>query len=482
MSEFPPTADGSRTGSEEMLASLGSLWAAGVAVDWQAFHRSAPIRRVSLPTYPFERQSYWIGAHPDAVTPTVELRDTSKWMYKSAWAPASPLKLDTASLTGRKFVVFDASDTVGSAIVDRLRSLEATALVVRQGPGFAKVKESSYELDANDPEGYRNLAVDVCSGDERLAGVIDCWNAASPANTMLDEAAPTALLGPMRFAQALSSQQTVRPLPLLFVARGTARVDPEDALDPPRAMQAGVARVLPQEHPGLRVAHIDIDNDASVLSMIVAELAATLPEPAVAMRGGRRFVETFVPLPTSPPKDALGLPERPVVLITGGLGHMGLHLAEAMFCSIGARLVLVGRATLPQPAEWAAASQDGSVSEAQREILKRLADLRTQRDEVLVLKADLNRADEVKSAVDDAFAHFGQVDLAVHGAARIRCGCFRFGGRYGPRGDGSAVLSQDPRPLPPHVRLQRTARQNVGCCIRPCPLSLADLVWRPTQA
>jgi phthiocerol/phenolphthiocerol synthesis type-I polyketide synthase E len=427
-----PAADGPRIGSEEMLASLGSLWAAGVAVDWQAFHRSAPIRRVSLPTYPFERQSYWIGAHPDAVTPTVELRDTSKWMYKSVWAPASPLSLDIASLTGRKFVVFDASDTAGSAIVDRLQSLGASALVVRPGHGFAKVTESSYELDADDPEGYRNLAVDVCSGDDRLAGVIDCWNASPPANTMLDDAAPTALLGPMRFAQALSSQQTVRPLPVLFLARGTARVDPGDALDPPRAMQVGVARVLPQEHPGLRVAHIDIDNDASVLSMIVAELAATLPEPAVAMRGGRRFVETFVPLPTGPPKDPLDLPERPVVLITGGLGHMGLHLAEAMFHKIGARLVLVGRATLPHPAEWAAASQDGSVSEAQREILKRLAAMRTQRDEVLVLKADLNRADEVSSAVDAAFAHFGQVDLAVHGAARIDAAAFASAAETGP--------------------------------------------------
>jgi phthiocerol/phenolphthiocerol synthesis type-I polyketide synthase E len=427
-----PAADCSRAGSEEMLTSLGSLWAAGVAVDWQAFHRSAPVRRVSLPTYPFERQSYWIGARPDAVTTAVELRDTSKWMYKSSWAPASPLSLDVASLTGRRFVVFDACNTAGSAIVDLLRSHGAAVLVVRPGPSFVRTSESSYELDTNEPEGYRKLAVDVCSGDDRLAGVIDCWNAAPPANTKLDDAAPTALLGPMRFAHALSNQQTVRPLPVLFLARGTALVDPRDALDPPRAMQAGVAKVLPQEHPGLRVAHIDIDDDASLPSMIAAELAATLPEPAVAMRGGRRFVETYVPIPTSPPKEPLGLPERPVVLITGGLGHMGLHLAEAMFRHMGARLVLVGRATLPPPAEWAAASQDGSVSETQREIFKRLAAIRTQRDEVVVLKADLNRADEVRSAVDAAFDRFGQVDLAVHGAARIDAAAFASAADTGP--------------------------------------------------
>jgi phthiocerol/phenolphthiocerol synthesis type-I polyketide synthase E len=419
-----PTADCSCPGGEQMLATLGSLWRLGVSVDWQAFHRSAPIRRVSLPTYPFDRQSYWIGRHPDAVAPTVELRDTSKWMFKSVWVAASLPSLESASLPGRKFVVFDAPETPGSAIVDLLRSQGATVLVVRLGARFAKFTESSYELDPNQPEGYRNLAVDVCSASDRLAGVVDCWNATPPAATALDDAAPIALLGPMRFAHALSSQQTVRPLPVLFVARGTALVQPQDALDPTRAMQAGVAKVLPQEHPGLRVAHIDVDDHASVPSMISAELAATLPEPTVAMRGGCRFVETFAPLPTNPPKAPLGLPEKPVVLITGGLGHMGLHLAEAMFCNMGARLVLLGRTTVPPPAEWASASQDPSISDTQREIFKRLAELRSKRDEVLVLKADVNLAAAVTEAVDAAFAHFGQVDLVVHGAARIDAAAF----------------------------------------------------------
>jgi phthiocerol/phenolphthiocerol synthesis type-I polyketide synthase E len=427
-----PATDSSRSDGEEMLASLGSLWVAGVPVEWQAIHGSAAIRRVSLPTYPFERQSYWIGAHPDATTAVVELRDTSKWMYKSVWVSSSFLSLDGASLKARRFVVFDAPGTAGSSIIDLLRGQGATILVVRPGNSFAKLAESSYELDPREPEGYRNLAIDVCLGDDRLAGVIDCWNATPPTGTKLDDAASTTLLGPMRFAHALSSQQTVRPLPVLFVARGTALVHPQDALDPPRAMQAGVAKVLPQEHPGLRVAHIDVDDDVAVPSMIAAELAATLPEPAVAMRGGLRFVETYVPLPTVPPKAPLDLPEKPVVLITGGLGHMGLHLAEAMFSGFEARLVLVGRTTVPLPTEWAAASQDSSVSEAQREIFKRLAEMRAKRDEVLVLKADLNRGDEVSAAVDAAYAHFGQVDLVVHGAARIDAAAFASVADTGP--------------------------------------------------
>ncbi|HEV2146073.1 MAG TPA: aminotransferase class III-fold pyridoxal phosphate-dependent enzyme [Longimicrobiaceae bacterium] len=42
--------------------ALGQLWASGVEVDWFAFSRHERRRRVPLPTYPFERERYWIDA------------------------------------------------------------------------------------------------------------------------------------------------------------------------------------------------------------------------------------------------------------------------------------------------------------------------------------------------------------------------------------------------------------------------------------
>src|SRR6185369_5506116 len=42
-----------------LLEALGRVWLAGVEVDWAA-HRAGEGRRVVLPTYPFQRQRYWI--------------------------------------------------------------------------------------------------------------------------------------------------------------------------------------------------------------------------------------------------------------------------------------------------------------------------------------------------------------------------------------------------------------------------------------
>ncbi|TBR56976.1 hypothetical protein B4U84_26450 [Westiellopsis prolifica IICB1] len=45
---------------QQMLESLGQLYVRGVAVDWSGFDRDYPRRRLPLPTYPWQRQSYWI--------------------------------------------------------------------------------------------------------------------------------------------------------------------------------------------------------------------------------------------------------------------------------------------------------------------------------------------------------------------------------------------------------------------------------------
>jgi len=48
------------------LDTLGRLWSAGVAPDWHALYAGKPKRRVSLPTYPFQRKRYFIDAPSEA--------------------------------------------------------------------------------------------------------------------------------------------------------------------------------------------------------------------------------------------------------------------------------------------------------------------------------------------------------------------------------------------------------------------------------
>ncbi|MCP5066709.1 MAG: aminotransferase class III-fold pyridoxal phosphate-dependent enzyme, partial [bacterium] len=55
-----------------LLESLGRAWLAGARIDWKSFHGTAPMRRVALPTYPFERDRYWVepGSSAAATIPS----------------------------------------------------------------------------------------------------------------------------------------------------------------------------------------------------------------------------------------------------------------------------------------------------------------------------------------------------------------------------------------------------------------------------
>ncbi len=60
------------------LETIARAWTRGAHVDWQRLWRGAPPRRISLPTYPFARENYWVpgleiggsSSSPPSATPT----------------------------------------------------------------------------------------------------------------------------------------------------------------------------------------------------------------------------------------------------------------------------------------------------------------------------------------------------------------------------------------------------------------------------
>ena len=51
---------------ETLLFALGSLWQNGVAISWEGFYTHEDRQRIPLPTYPFERQRFWVDPVPTA--------------------------------------------------------------------------------------------------------------------------------------------------------------------------------------------------------------------------------------------------------------------------------------------------------------------------------------------------------------------------------------------------------------------------------
>jgi amino acid adenylation domain-containing protein len=111
ISSFGDAGSG-QSSSLDLLNAVGSVWAAGPAPQWDALHSGERRRRVSLPTYPFERKRFWLDAPtPTAATsepaaetgPQMLSEETQQVIHKSRElsAPVQPALSDRTSIISR---------------------------------------------------------------------------------------------------------------------------------------------------------------------------------------------------------------------------------------------------------------------------------------------------------------------------------------------------------------------------------------------
>ena len=86
-----------------VLFALGSLWQNGITIDWDAFYAHEDRRRIPLPTYPFERQRFWVD--PAAVGTTAASLPRQANMLRSesitvALPAATPVSSQLAAKAG----------------------------------------------------------------------------------------------------------------------------------------------------------------------------------------------------------------------------------------------------------------------------------------------------------------------------------------------------------------------------------------------
>jgi acyl transferase domain-containing protein len=93
-----------------MLTTLGRLWLANVNVDWTRLYLDESRRRVPLPTYPFERQRYWIEAQSsgyNARSNSLQKNpEIAEWFYTPSWRRSDLSANKTALSEGRGWLIF----------------------------------------------------------------------------------------------------------------------------------------------------------------------------------------------------------------------------------------------------------------------------------------------------------------------------------------------------------------------------------------
>ncbi|MBW4500879.1 MAG: SDR family NAD(P)-dependent oxidoreductase [Scytonema hyalinum WJT4-NPBG1] len=417
-----------------LLNTLGRLWLFGVKVDWSGFYAHERRYHIPLPTYPFERQRYWI--EPGGRPKNVESKNSQKlpiadWFYIPCWKQSIPLKaLKGRELAKQKlcWLVFVDAYKVGSQIAKRLEVEGHDVITVILGDQFTKVSERVYAINPQRRDDYDALiqAVQVCNLTPQAIAHFWSITPNNQTNSEIEILETSQHLGfwcLLFLAQALSKQNITDSLPITVVTNNLYDVTGEEHLCPQKATVLGPCKVIGQEYPNISCRNIDIVIPASemcleekLIDQLLAELTAS-SDAVVAYRGQYRWVQTFEAVQLDAAiKERTPLISGGVYLITGGLGGIGLVLAEYLARTVQAKLVLIGRSSLPEKDQWAQWLATYDDQDAVSNKIRKVQALENLGAEVLIINADVANYGQMQAAIAQALQQFGAINGVIHAA------------------------------------------------------------------
>jgi acyl transferase domain-containing protein len=376
-----------------LMATLARLWVHGAAIDWTAMLAPLGAKRVTLPTYAFQRDRYWLAGQPNsevgssialangAGSTSVDVSETGFWQaveshdieglldvlevkdegersalgdslptlsawrrrsnrqatlddlrYQIAWKPVADVA--DRRLSGAWVVVAPAAPSSEERLAAICTELE------RRG---ASVKLVSIEASRSS-RGALAEQFGEAIGAQPVAGVLSLLavcEESQPAHPSVSNG----LAWSLALVQALEDSQIAGPLWLL--TQGAVSVGAGDRLEHPSQAQVwGLQMTLGLELPHRLGGILDLpaEPDERCWSRVIDVLAEGGEEDQLAVRSSGVFVRRLIRCPRSLAVPAARWsPPRGTVLITGGTGGLGSHVARWLAREGAEQLLLVSR-------------------------------------------------------------------------------------------------------------------------------------------
>jgi amino acid adenylation domain-containing protein len=267
-----------------LLRAVARLWLAGGELDWEAFNAAEERRRVSLPTYPFERRRYWVDPVPGR-RDAREAPDAREWTYAPVWKPA-PVSAPGGAGDGLWLLLGDEAAGIADRLAGSLAAGGRRAARAFAGERFARRGDGAFTVA---PGSAADLAALLDALPEAPAFVVHLWTfPAAPADPRA--ALDRGFYSLCHLAQALGRRDAPRPASILVVTGD----------------ESPIAQLpqLPPELPGVTCRVLLLEGEADAVETILAEAAGGGGEPWVARREGRRFARAFEIVPAALSREA----------------------------------------------------------------------------------------------------------------------------------------------------------------------------------
>lgn len=275
------------------------------------------------------------------------------WLYEIIWQPTDRATTNTNGALAKQGQwlifsdpIFNQTNSVGRALANRLQAQGQTCTLVSAGTSYAVADNGQVTINPTDPADFQRLVAEHLSS-EQLAfhGIFYLWGIGEEDKPLtVPERAIFHCATVLHLVQALN-QAALQPH-LWLVTRGTQQVVESATLQLGAAALWGLGRTIAWEHTELQCVCLDlpltstsVDNEAQLL---LNESQTRSHEQQLAYRQGQRYVARLTRYAATAPNKLTLAPDGSY-LITGGLGDLGIRVAELLAVRGARQIVLAGR-------------------------------------------------------------------------------------------------------------------------------------------
>ncbi|WP_459212155.1 SDR family NAD(P)-dependent oxidoreductase [Aquimarina rhabdastrellae] len=405
------------------LEKLSKLWISGAEVDWSQLYQNQYPQRISLPTYPFARERYWIDK--PVVTPNVnpsikqdndlsniteEIK--SKLYYSPIWVERTLKKIDPKSSNGRVVIILDTSEKLFLNLKEQERHLERDKyILVKPGEAFEEIKPSVYTINPQEEEHYQQL-IEILSRKDQVPYRIVHQGEALEDQECGEIVTPTlnnGIYALFNLCKILMKQKKQSLCQVISIFSSMTKMS-----SPFNKALSGFFKTLTLENPYYQAKTIEIlggieNNQPSVAKKIEIlenefndenwndkEIQYSFKKEQQIYHRYTKELKELESIKNT--KDQLPIKQNGVYIVSGGLGGLGLVFSEYLVKNYGCNLILFGRST---------------INEAKEEKLNKL---RAYGTKILYLKADASKIEDMQTVVETAKAKFLQINGVLHSA------------------------------------------------------------------
>lgn len=339
---------------KELLNSLKELYLSGYEINWKKFHQPFNRYKVSLPTYAFQRQRYYID--PPRKTKKAEISLQTSVFYRRQWIKQSARSTQSTNMNEELvcWLIFGDNDLLTQNLCEKLRDRGDQYILVKPNGNIeTKEGQGNWTINPTHKNHYVALFQRIFEVTKaRKIYTLFMWGLkhegvethAQDYGQYIETYSSLLYL-----TQALLEQDLLEPHSLYLITQRAQSVDPTTDLlkNPLQSPLWSFARSLNVEFAEKLCHCVDMDSTSnfshSQMNSLLDSVRERDSEEEIIYRGGDRYVATITPcfIPIASQEQIIF--NNATYLITGGMGALGQYLTSWLALKGAKSIVLMGR-------------------------------------------------------------------------------------------------------------------------------------------